>query len=128
LSIRSDMAEIHTELVRKFVYKTDLELFGKADRWGFPIEVNGVALGDCDDFAYHVYTRLREKGYEARLVLCLTEKSESHLICECEGWVSDNRFRDLKTAEGLVEYGYMLLCFNDPEGDGDWILFTGFNG
>jgi predicted transglutaminase-like cysteine proteinase len=120
------LAEAHEKLFKKFKWQSDQQTFGKVERWGFPLEVDGISIGDCDDFAYQIYTEMKGEGYQPRLVLCTTETKETHLVCELDGWVADNRYPEIHTARWLQDFGYEFIGFNNPNSPNDWIRFTGF--
>ena len=53
------------------------------DIWGPWRLIDGVRVGDCEDFAVHKLQFLMEKGYDRgalRLAICLTEHKELHCV------------------------------------------------
>ncbi|WP_203466403.1 transglutaminase domain-containing protein [Dechloromonas sp. TW-R-39-2] len=107
----------------QFYYQADLKAFGKVEYWIGPAEIReqlatqGVVVGDCDDFASLCVMHARAQGLPARFVLCLTEAGESHLVCEIEGWVLDNRQSEVERQDDL---DYSWLAVSDYVAGGDW--------
>lgn len=128
MTARETLEEKHRLLYDKFVWGSDQDVFHKVDHWAFPVEVNGVLMGDCDDFALRINTQMKAAGFKPRLVLCYTELGGAHLVCECEGWVADNRRTHVISAKQLQNEGYRYIAFNDKDATehSDWIIFTGF--
>lgn len=91
----------------RFQYLSDEQAFGQEEHWISPTEVaqqlaaSGIVAGDCDDFASLCVMSARSQGLPARFVLCLTEASETHLVCEVDGWVLDNRQPDVTRRDDL---------------------------
>lgn len=77
-------------------YKTDAELYQKADFWTV---VHGIGEGDCDDYALTKRKRLMDLGLPAddlRLATCWTEEGDYHAVLTVETskgtMVLDNRY------------------------------------
>ena len=112
------LEQIFQECLNHFCYKTDMEVFHKVDYWVGPDEIQadlkkfGMHIGDCDDFASMCVVRCRKVRLLARFVYCITETKESHLVCEVNGWILDNRFPRVMRRDDL-KYS--------------WIAVSGFN-
>ncbi len=121
----AEISEIHQQVFKRFKWQPDETTFGVKEHWGLPKEEGDLLVGDCDNFAYAVFTKLKEVGETPRLMFCKTEQDEYHLVCECGGWVSDNRHRWVKTVLGLESRGYTFLAFSDISGGDKWVQYTG---
>lgn len=90
-----------------FRYTSDMAVYHECEHWCAPKEMQdqlstqGYLLGDCDDFASLCVMLARKIGLPARFVLCLTETDETHLVCEIDGWVLDNRRPDVTRRDDL---------------------------
>lgn len=93
-----DLQRIRDEVSARFEYRSDEETRGVLEHWIDKHELAGMEVGeplvgDCDDFALACRYRCREEGIETRLVYCLTETGEGHLVlADAEyGFIVDNR-------------------------------------
>jgi predicted transglutaminase-like cysteine proteinase len=114
--------------VRKdFVYKPDLLQYSKLEHWQDKesVETNlsgGKWLGDCDDFALTCRYLCRQEGLPSRLVYCLTESDEGHLVLEVKGWILDNRHRWVVPQKWL---NYTWLSISGYEQGEPWRQIVG---
>jgi len=87
--------QIFQEALAVFEYKTDIVQFRKVEYWQTYEEVakqlkeTGKFEGDCEDFAAYVLNKLRQQGYQARYIFCIT-KLGYHLVVETDGLILDN--------------------------------------
>jgi len=108
----SILHKVHKKVFKSFEYKTDLEQYGRLEKWVMPSS-SGPVTGDCEDFALACRVLLREQGIEnSRLVYCLTERSEGHLVLECEGYILDNRQKKVVMKQKLSRQGYKWLSIS----------------
>lgn len=107
----------------RFHYLSDEQAFGQEEHWISPAEVGlqlanqGYILGDCDDFASLCVMSARSLGLPARFVLCLTEDGGTHLVCEVDGWILDNRQQDVTMRDDLA---YTWLAISGFAGGEPW--------
>lgn len=114
-SLKKSLSRIHKEVFDNFTYKTDKENYGELEYWAMPVDSvrsKGI-VGDCEDFALVCRKLCREEGLKTRLVLCLTEDNEGHLVLECEGWILDNRHRDVMNRKELP-YTWIRISGYEP--------------
>lgn len=118
---RRKLAQVFVAAQAAFRYAPDLTAYHAAEHWCAPAEIGeqlaaqGFFLGDCDDFASLCVTLCRKMQVPARFVLCLTERGESHLVCEVDGWILDNR-QDAVRARDELEYTWLAISgFNAGE-------------
>lgn len=88
--------ETHARVFKIFEYKTDKQQHGLIEHWHDPSMIEaalekGKLVGDCDDFALACRHLLWKHDIPNRLVLCLDENGEGHLVLEAEGHILDNR-------------------------------------
>jgi len=97
-----DTREVHDTVSAGFKYVSDEKQWGTIiDDWRIPEDCKRVT-GDCDDFAIACRELLREKGHKPRLLFCLTETGDGHLICVLGKMALDNRQRSAVEIEDLV--------------------------
>ena len=92
----TEMKALHRARLTHFIYVPDQEQYQMREHWPDreQIPLSGEILkGDCDDFAHACYWDLLDKGTESNLIFCQTETGGYHLVCECDGWIFDNRMR-----------------------------------
>ena len=100
----------------KFEYTSDQEQRGFPEHWvdreelaELPDAERGEFKDDCDGFALACRYQCREEGIDnSRLVYCLTETGEGHLVLEVDGWILDNR-RKWVTARDDVTYTWVSV-------------------
>ena len=116
--------KIHNRVFEKFQYKFDLELFGVTEKWVMPdSSFTGTTpiVGDCEDFALACRKLCRDIGIQTRLVVCLTEDNEGHCVLEAlNGYILDNRQRDVVTQDWLADKGYTWVAISGYESGDDW--------
>ncbi len=98
--------EVFKGVKGNFTSATDMDTFGKADYWATPSELDKLAIdkkyhGDCDDFAILIRDKLDKLGIENRLVLCVTETGEFHLVTESGGYIFDVRQEEVLMKQEL---------------------------
>mgnify|MGYP006442901509 CR=1 FL=1 len=90
--------EVHSQLIRQFVWTPDKEQFGQAEYWTSlkdGVDAGETVRGDCDDFSITAAEMLVERGAErgsVSVATCLTP-SGPHMVCLLDGWMIDNRQR-----------------------------------
>lgn len=111
----SKLKEIHSKIFRNFTYKTDKVKYGEVEYWAMPDEstVGERVVGDCEDFALACRALCREAGIPTRLVFCLTETGEGHCVLECEGYILDNRYRQVRYKDDL-DYKWLRISGYEP--------------
>lgn len=78
-----------------------MEVFGVPEHWksfADEIEAGEIIRGDCDDFSLTCGELLARKGISKHLIriaLCWVETGGYHAVCVCNGYVLDNRQRDI---------------------------------
>jgi predicted transglutaminase-like cysteine proteinase len=107
---------IHASVKGGFEYRTDLEQYADVEHWVIPDDVENVT-GDCEDFALACRKLCRREGIPSRLVHCLTETGEGHLVLECAGYILDNRYDWVKTNTSL---DYQWIKISGYEAGDDW--------
>lgn len=104
-----------------FIYLPDKEQFpDKFDDWqsyAKQIEAGSVFKDDCDGFALTCAELLVKRLFPAELIriaMCKTETGEGHLVCIADGFLLDNRQRDIWTW-GQVPYEWISsMIMSDP--------------
>jgi predicted transglutaminase-like cysteine proteinase len=87
--------QIFQDALARFEYRSDMAQFGRPEYWMTRQEIDsqfaatGRLIGDCDDFAALVLSRLRDAGHQARYVFCLT-RDGYHLVVESDGLIFDS--------------------------------------
>lgn len=110
---------IHKQALNLFVYKSDQAVFNKAEHWATRDEIahdiirTGKFTGDCDDFAAYCVAKCRDIDLPARFVFCQTETGEYHLVCECMGYILDNRL-DAVLPFSQVKYVWISISGSKP--------------
>ena len=91
------LKKIHNEELTRFIYTPDKEQFDMIDVWPAERDIPDppeIFRDDCDGFALACRKNCRNKGInDSRLVLCMTELGEGHLVLEVNGFIFDNRCR-----------------------------------
>tara|TARA_Y100000034_G_scaffold33314_1_gene40857 strand:- start:4595 stop:4999 length:405 start_codon:yes stop_codon:yes gene_type:complete len=121
--IKSIAQSVHRKVFNNFTYITDIKQYGVLEKWVMPDEVyNGSQkiTGDCDDFALACRKLMREAGVKTRLVYCLDETGEGHLVLEASGYILDNRQTKLMTNKSLMKKGYQFLAISGYESGDKW--------
>lgn len=87
------------------------------------LATRGAVHGDCDAFAMMCWFSLRKAQVPSRLVMCLVETGEGHLVCMTKsGWVLDNRQMDIASNKDLERMGYKFLSMSGFEPGEAWHL------
>jgi len=93
--------KIHQQVKSHFIWTSDMENYGVPEHWrsyADEIEKGDVIRDDCDAFALtcaELLIRQDADKNDIYLIFCLTETGGGHLICVYDGWVLDNRQRDI---------------------------------
>ena len=122
-----DVFEVHTKVRNGFRYVEDeVQHPESIDDWRIPEDCERVT-GDCDDFAIACRTLLKEKGHEPRLLFCLTEMGDGHLICVLGKMALDNRKSNPVTIEELASKfgGYTLISVSGRKPGENWRSIEG---
>ena len=85
-TVKSDLDKVFAHVKSRFIYTAQ-----DVERWASAEELDGEVHSDCNDFALACRAECRAVGVMSRLVVCLTETGERHLVLESVGWVLDNR-------------------------------------
>jgi len=112
-----DVFVVHQKVRYGFRYVSDQDQYDKIEDWRLPEEDCEHVTGDCDDFAIACRHLLREKGYEPRLLLCLTENGGGHLICVLGKMALDNRQRspiEIETLANRIGYKFISISGTNP--------------
>lgn len=115
---------IHRSAFRKFKYETDQLQYSELEKWVMPDEFYDGSQkfkGDCEDFALHCRKLCDDVGIKTRLVYCMTEDNEGHLVLEHKGYVLDNRQIKVVYRDDL-NYKWISISGYNP-GD-DWHEIT----
>ena len=123
-----DVFDVHKKVLSGFHYVSDeIHHPESIDDWRIPEDCERVT-GDCDDFAIACRVLLREKGYESRLLFCLTENDGGHLICMLGKMALDNRQPRPIEVESLVRHiGYTLISVSGWNPGDEWRKIKGLN-
>ena len=97
----------------KKVYVTDKEQYGLSEYWRAQLK------GDCEDQALWKRAQLKKQGVQSDLILCYTELDECHLVLNVNGWILDNRFKEVKRRDDL---DYRWVKLGKP--NGKWYEIT----
>lgn len=115
-----DLRRINKEVNKDIRYKTDRELYDRADYWTV---IDGEGFGDCDDYALTKIKRLvKETNWKREnlsIAACYVEDSrgrpgegEGHAVCVARtnigDYVLDNRYPDVK-AYHLLPYKWIMM-------------------
>jgi predicted transglutaminase-like cysteine proteinase len=110
------LKEVYDEENARFVYVPDQIQYRVPDKW---VQENAIPnipeafRGDCEDFALACRKNLRNRGINnSRLVLCLTEEKEYHVVLEIKGWVFDCRQSTIVPRDEL-RYGWIMISGYD---------------
>ncbi len=122
------LSDLFRLIREKFVYITDREKHGLVERWEDSSTLKNIGrsgitrfTGDCEEFSLVSMDKVRERGYHARMVLCLVETGEGHAICEVaspdykEVYYFDNRQTKPVTNKELSKYKFIAVSPWDPE-------------
>lgn len=124
---RRALQEIHRRALSNFTYKHDKDVHGISEHWAYPgefWEAGHKFVGDCDDFAMYCRALCREQNIPNRLVICLTETGEGHLVMESNGWILDNRQTRLMGSKTLEKLGYQWLYISGYNAGDPWYKVT----
>jgi predicted transglutaminase-like cysteine proteinase len=111
---------VHKTRLNSFLYVPDREQYGLTEHWPDREQIPApgtIFKGDCDDFAHACYWDLEDMGIESNLIYCKTETGGGHLVCECGGYILDNRQR---TVLAIADISYTWISAGRP--GGKWYL------
>lgn len=105
-----------------YTYKTDLEKYGEEEYYAWPEEsfANGKLEGDCEDFAFFIYSTLYGMGIQSRVArVYMLNRSRHHIVVVANGYVLDNEYKRVMTKsklpyEWLVVSSYGLHKWYKP--------------
>lgn len=101
----------HGKAYKLFNYKSDEYITGKSDSWIILDEVRPVT-GDCEDFAILARQILKEGGItDTRFVVAKVGKT-FHLVLEYQGWILDNRKKEVVTKSDLNYKWFSIQDYN----------------
>lgn len=121
------IAEVFDIVKSGFQYSSDAVAFAKDEYWISPAEIRmqlaqcGKIVGDCDDFASACVMFARARKLPARFVLCFTEMGETHLVCEIDGWILDNRQSSVERRDDL---NYQWIAISGYSRGDQWHLIV----
>lgn len=85
--------EIVKDINSRFVYKTDMELYGRIELWNELKEIDGKLYGDCEDHSISVANRCIEAGIPPKdlsIHLVATRNVPDHIVLCYKGkWWAD---------------------------------------
>lgn len=96
-----------------FKHSSDPVFFEQHEYWEDPKFIvqqleTGEVFGNAKIFALVCRYILSKAKVPNRIVMCLTENGETHLVCEAEGWILDNRQTRLRTW-GALPYKWIKI-------------------
>lgn len=107
----TNLRAVQREAQRKHQYVSDEKQHGVPEYWEISL------AGDCEDYALWCRKELKRRGIESDLVVCYTETGEAHMVCSVDGWILDNRHRNVRRRDDLR---YTWVGLGKP--DGTWYL------
>lgn len=119
VDLKDTLDRIHARVFEGFTYTTDEEQYGVMEDWRIPSDVDKVS-DDCDGFALACRFLLRQENIPNRLLVCLTETNEWHLVCCVENYILDNRQTKVKTIKQLQRLGYKFRYISGYEKGEAW--------
>lgn len=83
---------IVNDINRRYVYRTDQDLYRRKEHWDDLKEINGRLYGDCEDYCITIANRAIEAGVpleDLRLHLVAMGGKPDHIVLEYDGWFAD---------------------------------------
>lgn len=121
------LSDLHREIREKFNYITDQEKHGMVEHWEDSSTLKNIGRsgvgkfsGDCEEFALVSMDKLRQMGFNVRLVVCRVETGEGHAICEvasadyAEAFYFDNRKLKVSDLSELKGYTFVTVSPWNP--------------
>ena len=112
MELFKQLSMVHRDQLWRFVYTPDSDQFNMPEYWMRPVEIPDppeILRGDRDDFALACRKQLRQAGINNnRLVFCYVETGGGHLVCEVEGWILDNRQRQVMRRDD-IPYAWLKI-------------------
>ena len=125
---------------RVFQWRDDQQVWGMPEFWATADEldarfcasmptaadgiVDGVVIGDCDDYAGLCLHALRRLGIDARYLTCWCETGGYHCVClaqhDGEALVLDNRYGQPMSRHDLWLQGYKFDAMSGLHPGDDW--------
>lgn len=99
----------------KYRYIDDMTLYGVADYWATPLELEDIGAGDCEDFAMGKYYYLADSGISPvrmKLAVLYTKHNIWHAVLVVDGkYILDNnstKVERIDYLEGQFKHVYYL--------------------
>ena len=118
MSIAKDLQRVSSWCHKHFEYKHDITARKTVEHWPDRPQIAAFIafhqlfgwkwIDDCDGFAALAQFILKALGYRPRLVYCITETGEPHLVLEIEGFILDNRSYWVRNRDS-VPYTWMSI-------------------
>jgi predicted transglutaminase-like cysteine proteinase len=115
--------KIHKLVKEHFIWKSDMEIHGVPEHWksyADEVEQGQVFYDDCDSHSLSCAELLIRQGADptkVRIAFCYTETGGGHLVCIADGWVLDNRQRDIIRWDKLPYEWVKSMRMDEP---GTW--------
>lgn len=116
--------QAHHAIAKRFEYVKDIIRWSMHEHWETDEQIpkTGIIRGDCDAFALAARRELRAQGiHDARLIYCLTETNQAHLVCEIKGWILCNRQSHVARRDNL---NYRWIKISGTQPGEPWRLIT----
>lgn len=119
------LKNVHRQQLGRFIFVPDKVQFDVKDKW--PKEENipdppEIFREDCDGFSFACKKHLKQLGIKSRVVICVTETAEIHMVCEVDGWILDNRQRKVMSKDQMK---YSWIAISGYEGGDQWHIING---
>ena len=116
------LSKIHKKIKKRFIYKPDEKL---QDYWPSDNEIPdyGKIFEDCDGFALACRKECKKENIKSRLVMCVVETGEIHLVLEVQGWILDNR-QDKVVSKDYLDSKYKWLTISGYSKNESWRIVT----
>lgn len=120
------LQDIHKRIKDRFVYKSDISVWGKSEHWERYDQIPevGLIIGDCDCFALACRRECRKQGISSRLVYCKTETGEGHLVLSADIYILDNRL-DFVVKKSALDGFYTWFKISGYEKGDPWYTIKG---
>ncbi len=119
IDLYTALSEIHANVKRRFIYKSDMDIWGKSEHWESYDQIpdDGLIEGDCDCFTMACRKECRKLNIPSRLIHCLTENKIGHLVLSVDKWILDNRQDFVVKKENLDDYYSWIRASGYERGD-----------
>ena len=104
--------QVHREIANQFIYVSDIENYGDEEFWTntkiarrtlMGATLSSKYFGDCEDFAILCRKRLKERGYNSRLIFSETSKGTFHVFCMIGEMALDVRHKWLVSLTDILD-------------------------